>query len=329
MSWSTAAAGTVIPGCQDGGCDARRTGRRPARRGHRSPRPGVRAGRGGHRQDAHDHPPHRAPGAAPGTSRPGRCWRSRSPRGRRARCAPGCARSASRACRRARSTPPRCASCATSGRGSSAVRRGSWSRASCASSGRPRAGRRWAPTPPRCATWRARSSGRRPASSPPRSTRPRWRGCAATCRAPPSRWRPSTRATRRPRTRAELLDFDDLLLHVAARPRGARRHRAGVPRPLPLLRRRRVPGRHPAAAAGARRVARRARRPHRGRRRQPDDLHVRRARARSTCWSSRGASPRPSSCGCSATTAPPRRSSGAPTRSSARPATGPRAPGCG
>ena len=113
------------------------------------------------------------------------------------------------------------------------------------------------------------------------------------------------------------------------RPRGARRHRAGVPRPLPLLRRRRVPGRHPAAAAGARRVARRARRPHRRRRRQPDDLHVRRARARSTCWSSRGASPRPSSSGCSATTAPPRRSSGAPTRSSARPATGPRAPGCG
>ena len=42
------------------------------------------------------------------------------------------------------------------------------------------------------------------------------------------------------------------------RPRGARRHRAGVPRPVPLLRRRRVPGRHPAAAAGARRVAGRA-----------------------------------------------------------------------
>ena len=108
---------------------------------------------------------------------------------------------------------------------------------------------------------------------------------------------------------AELLDFDDLLLHVAGALEGHARHRAGVPRPLPLLRRRRVPGRHPAAAAGARRLARRARRPHRGRRRQPDDLHVRRARARSTCWSSRGASPRPSSCGCSATTAPPRRSS--------------------
>ena len=42
------------------------------------------------------------------------------------------------------------------------------------------------------------------------------------------------------------------------RDRERRRGRPGVPRPLPLLRRRRVPGRHPAAAAGARRVARRA-----------------------------------------------------------------------
>ena len=36
---------------------------------------------------------------------------------------------------------------------------------------------------------------------------------------------------------------------------GAGGHRAGVPRPLPLLRRRRVPGCHPLAAARARRVA--------------------------------------------------------------------------
>ena len=60
------------------------------------------------------------------------------------------------------------------------------------------------------------------------------------------------------------------------RPGGAPRRRRGVPRPLSLLRRRRVPGRHSAAAAGARRVARRARRPDRRRRREPDDLHLRR-----------------------------------------------------
>ena len=95
-------------------------------------------------------------------------------------------------------------------------------------------------------------------------------------RGPPSRSPPSTRATRRLKNAAELLDFDDLLLHTAAALEEHGDVARGVPRPLPLLRRRRVPGRHPAAAAGARRVARRARRPHRGRRRQPDDLHVRR-----------------------------------------------------
>ena len=62
-----------------------------------------------------------------------------------------------------------------------------------------------------------------------------------------------------------LLDFDDLLLHTAAAIENDAAVAAGVPRPVPLLRRRRVPGRHPAAAAGARRLARRARRPHRRR----------------------------------------------------------------
>ncbi len=57
---------------------------------------------------------------------------------------------------------------------------------------------------------------------------------------------------------------------------GAARHRRGVPGPLPLLRRGRVPGRHGPAAAGAGRLARRPRRPHRGRRREPDHLHLRR-----------------------------------------------------
>ena len=52
-----------------------------------------------------------------------------------------------------------------------------------------------------------------------------------------------------------LLDFDDLLLHTAAAIENDAAVAAGVPRPVPLFRRRRVPGRHPAAAAGARRVA--------------------------------------------------------------------------
>ncbi len=53
----------------------------------------------------------------------------------------------------------------------------------------------------------------------------------------------------------------------------------GVPRAVPLLRGRRVPGRHPGTAAAAGRVARRPGRRHRGRRRQPDHLLVRRCLA--------------------------------------------------
>ena len=70
----------------------------------------------------------------------------------------------------------------------------------------------------------------------------------------------------------------------------------------------------PLQQRAARRVARRARRPDRRRRRQPDDLLLRRRLARATCWSSRGASPRPSWSGWCATTAPPRRSWRRPTR---------------
>ena len=256
--------------------EPRRSRRRAAGGRHRAPRAGLRAGRRRHRQDPHDHPPHRPPGRTPGTSPPARCSRSPSPRGRRARCGPGCARSASPACRPARSTPPRCASCATSGRGRSAARRGRCWRARCGWSARPPPDCAPRPTPSRCATSPARSSGRRPAWSPRRTTRPRWPGCAARPRARPSRWPPSTPATRRSRTRPSVLDFDDLLLHTAARTGGAARRRRGVPGPLPLLRRRRVPGRQPAAAAAAGRLARRPRRPHRGRRRQPDDLLLRR-----------------------------------------------------
>ena len=73
-----------------------------------------------------------------------------------------------------------------------------------------------------------------------------------------------------------LLDFDDLLLHTAAAIENDAAVAERVPRPLPLLRRRRVPGRHPAPAASPRRLAGRARRPDRRRRRQPDHLFVHR-----------------------------------------------------
>ena len=63
------------------------------------------------------------------------------------------------------------------------------------------------------------------------------------------------------------------------RDRERRRGRRGVPGPLPLLRRRRIPGRHAAAAAGAVGVAGRSRRPDRRRRRQPDHLLVHRGLA--------------------------------------------------
>ena len=59
-------------------------------------------------------------------------------------------------------------------------------------------------------------------------------------------------------------------------PRHAARRRGRGALGLPLVHRRRVPGRQPAAAAAARPLGRRARRPVRGRRREPDDLHVHR-----------------------------------------------------
>ena len=96
--------------------------------------------------------------------------------------------------------------------------------------------------------------------------------------------------------------------------RGAPGRRRADPRAVPALRGRRVPGRQPAAAAAARRLAGRPGRPDRGRRRQPDDLLVHRghlvvpdrlpAPATATRWWS----------GWSATTGRRRRWSAWPTR---------------
>ena len=162
------------------------------------------------------------------------------------------------ACRPARSTPRRCASCATSGRGWSAATSGSSSRASCGSSGRPRRGWASAPTPPRCATSPARSSGRRPRWSRPTSTPPRRRRRSRDIPGPAEQVAAVYAGYEELKNRAEVLDFDDLLLHIAA----ALEENAEVAEEfrdrVPLLRRRRVPGRHAAAAAAARRLAGRA-----------------------------------------------------------------------
>ena len=65
--------------------------------------------------------------------------------------------------------------------------------------------------------------------------------------------------------------------------RRGRARAGGVPRALPRLHGRRVPGRQPAPADAARALARRARRPLRRRRRLPVDLRVHRRDAASTC----------------------------------------------
>ncbi len=83
---------------------------------------------------------------------------------------------------------------------------------------------------------------------------------------------PGLRAAQEPRADARLRR--PAAAH-GRRAGGAQRGRRRVPRPVPVLRGRRVPGRHPVAAARARRVGRAARRPDRRRRRQPDHLLVR------------------------------------------------------
>ena len=97
--------------------------RRPPRRARPRAAPGRRgaagAGAGARRRRAPARPgrsPTGSPTASPpaSTTRP-RCSRSPSRPAPRARCAAGCAGSAPAGCRRAPSTPPRCASCGSSG----------------------------------------------------------------------------------------------------------------------------------------------------------------------------------------------------------------------
>ena len=175
---------------------------------------------------------------------------------------------------------------------------------------------------------RARSSGPRPPSWPRTTTRRRPAGPPATSPAPGRAGREGLRDLRdaeEPRRAARLRRP---AAHTSAALEEHPEVAARVPRALPLLRGRRVPGRHPGPAPPAAGLARRARRPHRGRRRQPDDLLVRRRQpvvpARLPARLPRGRR----SCASCATTAPPRRSSPRPTPSSAPRAAAPPGRGC-
>ena len=101
---------------------------------------------------------------------------------------------------------------------------------------------------------RPRSTGPRPCSRLRRPTPSGpWRP-AARPRWPRPTSRRSSRSTSRPRPAQGVIDFADLLMIMAAGiEEFAGRRRAGAP-PVPLLRRRRVPGRLAAAAARARRA---------------------------------------------------------------------------
>ena len=130
----------------------------------------------------------------------------------------------------------------------------------------------------RSPTSRTRSSGRRTAASRPPPTS---RASASTSR----RSRPDLMAgvftgyERRKEARG-LVDFEDLLELAVRLYDEDERARRDVPRPLPRLHGRRVPGRQPPPAESARTLARRTRRPLRRRRRLPVDLLVHRRDAR-------------------------------------------------
>ena len=76
----------------------------------------------------------------------------------------------------------------------------------------------------------------------------------------------------RRKTSEGMLDFEDLLERTVQLFERERRRVRDVPRAVPRVHRRRVPGREPAAADAARPLARRPRRPLRRRRRLPVDL---------------------------------------------------------
>ncbi|CAK7281142.1 ATP-dependent DNA helicase UvrD/PcrA, actinomycete paralog [Streptomyces misionensis JCM 4497] len=270
-------AGTGCPGLRRRG--ARRARSRAARGGHRPARPGVCAGRRGHRQDPGDHPPHRLRGARrdpPAHQRPRR--HLHQPRRRRD------ARPAAPARRPGRPGPH----LPLRGPAPAPVLLAESHRWRHAPADRPQ-------DPARRRRGRGPRHPARPGRAARRHQRDRMvqghpddpgrlpvRGGEGRPRGPPRprRDRPSVRGLRGPQTRPR---GDRLRGRAAAHrrhPPGPARHRRADPRPVPALRGGRVPGRQPPPAAPAGTVARRARRPVRRRRRQPDHLLVHRSNAR-------------------------------------------------
>ena len=177
---------------------ARRARPRAARRRDGPRRPGVRAGRRRHRQDPGDHPPDRLRRARRRhVARAGARGHLHRP-GRRRDARPAARSSAPAACRRAPSTPPRCASCSTSGRAPSAARCPRCRERKVAA--RRRGGRALPASvsaAPSCATSPARSSGpRSPRRRPGRLRRGGRRRPGATRRR--ARRRPRSPASTRP-----------------------------------------------------------------------------------------------------------------------------------
>ena len=113
------------------------------------------------------------------------------------------------------------------------------------------------------------------------------------------------------------MDMEDVLLCAAALLAEDERVAAQVRRQYKLVRRRRVPGRQPDPGGAARPVARRPRRPLRGRRPGADDLLLRRRQLVVPRWTSPPSTPGPPRSSWSATTAPRRRWSTPPTSCSA------------
>ena len=265
-----------LPPGRPGG-DPRRAEPRAAARGRGRPRAGLHPRRRRLGQDDDDHAPDRAPGRDRRVSRRTRSSPSPSPTRPRARCARGWQRSASTGVARAH-VPRRRARAAPPLRARARSARSSPSKALLAAPDRERAAGA-VPLPAARATSRPRSSGRRTGAC----RRRRYRDGARRARAADPRRPDAARLPRATRSasasgaRSTSRTCSSCAIRIYEEDEHAL---AGVPRALPRVHGRRVPGRQPAPADAARALARRPRRPLRRRRRLPVDLRASPARRR-------------------------------------------------
>ncbi len=276
-SWGVAPNGEWV--CEDAGHDRSaatpgRSGPRAAAGGHRTTRTGVRAGGRGHRQNPHDHPSDRL-------SRPTRTRCAATGARGDVHCSGGGGDAHSAACARRGgragadlprgglpatalllATGARNADVAADGQQVPTGRTGrEQGRAVHRARGRPgprrrdRVGQVVADRPRAVSGRRGRRRPRRP-------------GAAGAAQQ-------GIRGLRAAQEPGAGPGFRRFAAAHRGDPGGTARDRRGVPQPVPVVRRGRVPGRQSAATAGARRLAGQPRRPHRGGRREPDDLLVR------------------------------------------------------